>query len=88
MPAAHAAAASASAQSRGRKEYPAGMRYVVIAMLIAIVASLASALWSMLRPGKDPKRMVKALSVRVGLSVALFVLLMTGYYLGLIQGRL
>ena len=57
-------------------------------MLIAIVASLASALWYMLRPGKDPKRMVKALSVRVGLSVALFVILMAGYYFGLIQGRL
>ena len=42
------------------------MRYVVIAMLIAIVASLGSALWAMLKPGKDPKRMVKALAVRVG----------------------
>lgn len=64
------------------------MRYVVIAMLIAILVSLGSALWYMLRPGKDPKRMVKALSVRVGLSVALFAILMAGYYLGLIQGRL
>ena len=88
MPAAHAAVASANAQSRGRKEYPALMRYVVIAVLIAIVASLASALWAMLRPGKDPKRMVKALAVRVGLSVTLFVMLMAGYYFGLIQGRL
>src|SRR5687767_3642841 len=88
MPAAHAAAASASAQRRGRKEYPAAMRYVVIAMLIAIVLSLGSALWAMLRPGKDPKAMVKALAVRVGLSVTLFVMLMAGYYFGLIQGRL
>ena len=64
------------------------MRYVVIAMLVAIIASLGSALWAMLRPGKDPKRMVKALSLRVGLSVTLFVLLMLGYYFGLIQGRL
>lgn len=64
------------------------MRYVVIAILIAIVASLASALWAMLRPGKDPKRMVKALSVRVGLSVALFVMLMAGYYFGWITARL
>jgi hypothetical protein len=64
------------------------MRYVVIAMLVAIVASLGSALFAMLRPGKDPKRMVKALSVRVGLSVTLFVLLMLAYYFGLIQGRL
>jgi uncharacterized RDD family membrane protein YckC len=64
------------------------MRYVVIAMLIAILVSLGSALWYMLRPGKDPKAMVKALAVRVGLSVALFVMLMAGYYFGLIQGRL
>jgi Protein of unknown function (DUF2909) len=88
MPAAHAAAASASAQSRGRKEYPAGMRYVVIAMLIAIVVSLGSALWFMLRPGKDPKAMVKALALRVGLSVTLFVILMAGYYFGFITSRL
>jgi uncharacterized RDD family membrane protein YckC len=64
------------------------MRYVVIAMLVAIVASLGSALWYMLRPGKDPKRMVKALALRVGLSVTLFVLLMAGYYFGFITGRL
>ena len=64
------------------------MRYVVIAMLIAIMVSLGSALWAMLRPGKDPKRMVKALAVRVGLSVTLFLMLMAGYYFGLIQGRL
>ena len=54
MPAAHAAAASASDQRRGRKEYPASMRYVVIAMLIAIVASLGSALFAMLKPRQDP----------------------------------
>ena len=57
-------------------------------MLIAIVASLGSALWYMLRPGKDPKRMAKALSLRVGLSVTLFLLLMAGYYFGLITTRL
>ena len=42
------------------------------------------------KPAKfpDPKRMVKALALRVGLSVALFVMLMAGYYFGLIPGRL
>jgi uncharacterized RDD family membrane protein YckC len=64
------------------------MRYVVIAMLIAILVSLGSALWYMLRPGSDKTRMVKALSLRVGLSIALFVMLMAGYYFGLIPGRL
>jgi hypothetical protein len=69
---------------RGRKEYPAGMRYVVIGMLLTIVASLASAAVAMLR-GAEPGRMAKALSLRVALSVALFLLLMAGYLLGLIQ---
>lgn len=64
------------------------MRYVVIVMLLLIVASLASAALFMLRKDGDPKRMVKALALRVGLSVALFVMLMAGYYFGLIPGRL
>jgi Na+-driven multidrug efflux pump len=65
------------------------MRYVVIAMLIMIVASLASALFFMLRGRDDPKKMARALAIRVGLSVALFVMLMAGWYLGIFQpGRL
>src|SRR4029079_1851764 len=88
MPAAHAAAAAANAHARGRKEYPAGMRYVVIAMLLAIIASLASAAVFMFRDRGQGKRMVKALALRVGLSVTLFLMLMAGYYFGLIPGRL
>jgi hypothetical protein len=64
------------------------MRYVVIAMLVMIVASLGSALVFMMRGAADPKRMARALTIRVGLSVALFVILMAGYYFGLIPGRL
>jgi hypothetical protein len=61
------------------------MRYVVIAMLIAIVASLGSAAVFMLRGGGDSRRMARALGWRVGLSVALFLLLIGGYALGLWQ---
>jgi Protein of unknown function (DUF2909) len=64
------------------------MRYVVIGMLIAIIASLASAAVFMLRDRGEKKRMVKALALRVGLSVTLFLMLMAGYYFGLIPGRL
>lgn len=65
------------------------MRYVVIAMLVMILASLASALYYMMKGRDDPKKMARALTFRVGLSVALFVLLMAGYFLGLVQpGRL
>ena len=64
------------------------MRYVVIAMLVLILGSLAYALVFMTKGRDDPKRMAKALTVRVALSVALFLMLMAGYYFGLIPGRL
>lgn len=61
---------------------------MVIALLAAIVVSLASALVFMFRDRSGSKRMVKALAVRVGLSLALFLALMAGYYFGLIPGKL
>ncbi|HZQ72522.1 MAG TPA: twin transmembrane helix small protein [Burkholderiales bacterium] len=64
------------------------MRYVVIAVLVAIVASLGSALVFMYRDRGNSKRMVKALALRVGLSVGLFLALMAAYYFGLIRDRL
>ncbi len=57
-------------------------------MLVLILASLASALVFLVRGRDDPKRMAKALTVRIALSVALFLILMAGYYFGLIPGRL
>ena len=57
-------------------------------MLVLILASLASALVFLVRGRDDPKRMAKALTVRIALSVGLFVVLMAGYYFGLIPGRL
>ena len=40
----------------------------------------------MFRDRGQSKRMVKALALRVGLSVSLFLMLMAGYYFGLIPG--
>ena len=62
------------------------MRYVVILVLLGIVASMGSALFFMMRDRSGSNRMVKALAIRVGLSVALFVFLMAGYYFGLFPG--
>lgn len=61
------------------------MRYVVIAIFLAIVVSLGSAAVFMLHRRDDPKRMAKALTWRIGLSVALFLLLTLGYYFGFFQ---
>ena len=64
------------------------MRYVVIAVLVLIVASMGSALFYLVTDRSGSKRMVKALAIRVGLSVALFLFLMAGYYVGWMPGRL
>jgi Na+-driven multidrug efflux pump len=65
------------------------MRYLVIAFLIFIVFSLGSALFYLVRDKGRSDRTVKALTVRVGLSVVLFILLMLGYHFGVIpQGKL
>ena len=57
-------------------------------MLVLIVASLASAALYMVRDRSGSKRMVKALALRVGLSIALFLFLMGGSYFGLLPERL
>ncbi|MCK9380202.1 MAG: twin transmembrane helix small protein [Sulfuritalea sp.] len=65
------------------------MRVIVVLMLIAIIASLGSALLFVYRDqGQGKTRAVKALSVRVGLSLVLFLLLMAAYRLGWIGERL
>lgn len=63
------------------------MRILVIIALLLIVGSLGSALFYLLRKRDDPERMVKALTVRVALSIGLFLLLMAGYYFGWIGPR-
>jgi hypothetical protein len=58
-------------------------------VLVLIVASMGSALWYLLTDRTGSGRMVKALAIRVGLSVALFLFLMLGYYFGwFVPGRL
>lgn len=64
------------------------MRFVVITFLILIVASLGSALIFLVRDRGTGTRTAKALAVRVGLSITLFVLLMAGFASGLITGKL
>jgi hypothetical protein len=61
------------------------IKILVIGTLAAIVFSLGSALFHLSRGKGDPKRMVRALTIRVGLSVGLFILLMLAWYNGLIQ---
>ena len=61
------------------------MRWLVILCLVAIVVSMASALFFLLR-GKEQgsSKMLRALTLRVALSVGLFVFLMVAYKFGII----
>jgi cytochrome bd-type quinol oxidase subunit 2 len=61
------------------------IKYVIVAFLVAILASLGAALYFMMKDKGESGRMVRSLTVRVGLSVALFVLLFVAWYLGLIE---
>jgi cytochrome bd-type quinol oxidase subunit 2 len=60
-------------------------RILVGLVMVGIVASLGSALFHLMTDKGDSKKMVRALTVRVGLSVGLFLLLMAAWALGLIQ---
>ena len=58
------------------------MKIVVIVGLIAVIASLFSALYFLYRDRGHGERMVKALAIRVALSVTLVIFLVASYKLG------
>ena len=60
------------------------MKVLIVLVLIGIVASLGRALFAMTAGPTNSRAMVNALTWRIGLSVALFVLLMVGWYTHLI----
>jgi len=60
------------------------VKLFVILMMIAIVVSLGSALFHLSRGTGDSKKMLRALTWRISLSVLLFVLLMLAYSRGLL----
>lgn len=71
------------------------MKYAVILGFLAILASLGTALFFMMRQGRATdtdtdanakgKHMATALAVRVGLSVVLFLCILVAWQLGWIQ---
>jgi cytochrome bd-type quinol oxidase subunit 2 len=60
------------------------IRIVVLAAFVAIVASLGSALFQLSRKTGDSSKLARDLTIRISLSVVLFVLLMLAWHFGLI----
>jgi hypothetical protein len=61
------------------------IRFLILAGLLAIVLSLGSALLHLVRGKGDSKKMARALTIRVGLSILLFLLLLLAWSLGWIE---
>jgi hypothetical protein len=63
------------------------MKIIIIILLIAVIVSLFSGLFFIYRDKGQSNRAVKALTVRIVLSIVVFVLLMASYWFGLIPGK-
>ena len=64
------------------------IKILIIIVLFAIVGSLGSALFHLSRGGRteeDSKKMARMLTIRVGLSLVLFILLMAAWYAGILK---
>ena len=61
------------------------MRIVVILAFLGIVGSMASALFYLMRDKGGTNKTVNALTLRVGLSIALFLFVLFAHYMGWIQ---
>ncbi len=63
------------------------MKILIVGFLVLILASLGSALFYLFSDRGNSTRTVRALPLRVGLSVILFLLLMLAHFSGLITLR-
>jgi len=61
------------------------MKVLIVILFLAIVASLGSALMFLMQDRGGSRRMAWALTWRVGLSIALFLLLLLAHALGWIN---
>jgi hypothetical protein len=60
-------------------------KIVIIVMLVAIVASLGTALFGLVHDRGQSNRTVKWLTIRVALSVGLVIMMLIAYAFGVIQ---
>jgi hypothetical protein len=61
------------------------VRIVVILIFVGILGSLASALFYLMRDKGTSSKTVNALTVRIGMSVVLFLFLLFSYWMGWIE---
>jgi hypothetical protein len=60
-------------------------KIIIIVFMLTILGSLGSALYFLIHDTGDSKRTAKALTWRISLSITLFILLILGFYLGILH---
>jgi len=63
------------------------MRILILVLLVAVLASLFSGLYFVYKDKGGSNRAVTALTVRIGLSILVFVILIVSFYFGWIPER-
>lgn len=61
------------------------IKFLIVAVLIAIVVSLGSGLFFLVKDERHSGKTVNALTLRIALSVALFILLFIAWQQGIIE---
>jgi hypothetical protein len=61
------------------------MKFIIYILLAAIVISLGSGLYYLRRENADSPKMLRALQIRVALSLVLVVVLVAAYFFGWIE---
>lgn len=61
------------------------MKLLVIAILLAVLISLGSGLFFLVKDKDDSRRVMRALTVRIVLSAILFLLVIAAWFAGLIE---
>lgn len=60
------------------------IKFVIVIILLIIIGSLFSGLYFLAKDKSGSERTVKALTVRIAISITLFILLLVGYYFGIV----
>ena len=63
------------------------MRIIIVILLLAVVASLFSGLYFVYKDKGGSNRAVISLTIRIALSIVVFLILIGSYYFGLIPER-
>lgn len=60
-------------------------KIIIMLLLIAVLISLSSGMFFLVHDKGGSNRTVKSLTIRITLSIALFLMLFVGYFTGLLQ---